>query len=182
MRLSALLCGLFACGSAMRAAVLPAAVPKAGIASRLAASPSMAVEEKLGPNRWEGDSTRRPLGEMERLLNARRSWSGAMTTSHVSAAVLEGPPPGEAELLAGLEWVLQRHPMLSACVRGKSKYHVPDAQPYPMHSDYLGRAVAYTKELLRTYPDDDIQRFEPSPLSPTELAKRALRVVRLPVQ
>ena len=43
-------------------------------------------------------------------------------------------------------------------VRGKSKYHVPYAQPYPMHSDYFGRAFAYAKELMRTYPDDDIQR------------------------
>jgi hypothetical protein len=131
----------------------------------------------LGPDRWEGDATRRPLGQMERLLNARRSWSGAMTTAHVSAAVLEGPPPTEAELLAGLQWVLRRHPLLSACVRGKSKFHVPNAVPYPMHSDYLGRAVAYTKELLRTQADDDIQRFEPSPLPPEELARRALRVV-----
>ena len=49
-----------------------------------------------------------------------------------------------------------------------------------MHSDYLGRAVAYTEELLRTYPDDDIQRFEPSPLPAAELASRALRVVTLP--
>ena len=103
-----------------------------------------------------------------------------MTTSHASVALLDGPPPTEAELLAGLEWVLQRHPMLAACVRGKSKYHVPNAKPYPMHSDYLGRAVAYTKELLRTYPDDDIQRFEPSPLPCAELARRALRVCMLP--
>ena len=41
-------------------------------------------------------------------------------------------------------------------------------------SPYLGRAVAYTKELLRTYPDDDIERFEPSPLLPDQLARRAL--------
>ena len=84
-----------------------------------------------------------------------------MTTAHVSAAILEGPPPTVSELLAGLENVLQRHPMLAACVRGKSKYHVPYvpyAQPYPIHSDYLGRAFAYAKELMRTYPDDDIQR------------------------
>ena len=61
-----------------------------------------------------------------------------MTTAHVSAAILEGPPPTVSELLAGLENVLQRHPMLAACVRGKSKYHVPYvpyAQPYPIHSD-----------------------------------------------
>ena len=77
--------------------------------------------EQLGTNRWEGDETRRPLGQMERLLNARRSWSGAMTTAHVSAALLDGPPPTEAEMLAGLAWVLQRHPILSSCVRGKSK-------------------------------------------------------------
>ena len=132
------------------------------------------------PDRWEGNSIRRPLGQMERLLNARRSWSGAMTTAHVSAAVLTGPPLTETELLDGLEWVLHRHPMLSACVRGKSKYHIANAQPYPMHSDYLGRAVAYTKELLRTYPDDDIQRFEPSPLSARDLARRALKMVSLP--
>lgn len=122
----------------------------------------------------------RPLGQMERLLNARRSWSGAMTTAHVSAAVLEGPPPTEAELLQGLAWVLRRHPMLAACVRGKSKFHITDAQPYPMHSDYLGRAVAYNSELMRTYPDDDIQRFAPSSLPAEELAARALRVVQLP--
>lgn len=77
-----------------------------------------------------------------------------MTTAHVSAALLDGPPPTEDELLDALSWVLQRHPLLSVCVRGKSKYHVPGAKPYPMHEDYLGRAVAYTKELLRTYPDD----------------------------
>lgn len=137
----------------------------------------MVQEAPLGVNRWEGDETRRPLGEMERLLNARRSWSGAMTTAHVSAALLTGPPPTERELLAGLTYVLERHPLLASRVVGKSKFHVPNAQPYPMHSDYLGRAVAYTKELLRTYPDDDIQRFEPSPLPPAELARRALHVV-----
>ena len=147
--------------------------------------PALLLEKPLPasvvfPPRWEGDGVRRPLGQMERLLNARRSWSGAMTTAHVSAAILEGPPPTVSELLAGLEHVLQRHPMLAACVRGKSKYHVPNAQPYPMHSDYLGRAFAYTKELMRTYPDDDIQRFEPSPLPPSELARRALTVVALP--
>ena len=70
--------------------------------------------------------------------------------------------------------------LLASCVRGKSKYFVPNAEPYPMHEDYLGRAVAYTKELMRTYPDDDIQRFEPSPLPADELAKRALSVVALP--
>lgn len=122
----------------------------------------------------------RNLGQMERLLNARRSWSGAMTTAHVSAAVLDGPPPTEAELLQGLTWVLTRHPMLAACVRGKSKFHIEDPQPYPMHADYLGRAVAYNSELMRTYPDDDVQRFEPSPLPPAELAKRALTVETLP--
>ena len=103
-----------------------------------------------------------------------------MTTAHVSSAVLEGPPPTEAELLAGLTYTLQRHPLLAARVVGKSKYHIPDPEPYPMHSDYLGRAVAYTKELLRTYPDDDIQRFEPSPLAPAELARRALTMVDVP--
>ena len=44
-----------------------------------------------------------------------------------------------------------------------------------MHSDYLGRAVAYNSELMRTEPDEDIQAFAPSPLSPQELAARALR-------
>ena len=132
------------------------------------------------PERWEGDDVRRPLGQMEQLLNARRSWSGAMTTAHVSAAMIGGPTLDESELLVGIEYVLSRHPMLSACVRGKSKYHVPNAEPYPMHEDYLGRAVAYTKELLRTYPDDDLQRFEPSSLPPKELARRALRVVSDP--
>jgi len=103
-----------------------------------------------------------------------------MTTAHVSAAMIGGPTLDESELLVGIEYVLSRHPMLSACVRGKSKYHVPNAEPYPMHEDYLGRAVAYTKELLRTYPDDDLQRFEPSSLPPKELARRALRVVSVP--
>ena len=158
------------------------AVPTTHAFSRGSArlTPSITMEEKLGPNRWEGDDLRRPLGQMERLLNARRSWSGAMTTAHVSAAVIDGPPPSEEEMLAGLTWALQRHPMLAACVRGKSKYHVPNAEPYPMHSDYLGRAVAYTKELLRTYPDDDIQRFEPSPLQAEELARRAFKLVGVP--
>ena len=128
----------------------------------------------------EPQAATRNLGQMERLLNARRSWSGVMTTAHVSAAVLEGPPPTESELLQGLAWVLQRHPMLAACVRGKSKFHIPNPQPYPMHSDYLGRAVAYNSELMRTEPDEDIQAFAPSPLSPQELAARALRVVTLP--
>ena len=138
-----------------------------------------AEPQALGQDRWEGDAEQRPLGQMERLLNARRSWSGSMTTAHVSVALLSGPPPSESELLAGLTFVLQRHPLLAATVRGKSKYHVPDAKPYPMHSDYLGRAVAYTKELLRTYPDDDIQFFEPSVLSPDELARQALRLESL---
>ena len=129
----------------------------------------------------EPQAATRNLGQMERLLNARRSWSGVMTTAHVSAAVLEGPPPTESELLQGLAWVLQRHPMLAACVRGKSKFHIPNPQPYPMHSDYLGRAVAYNSELMRTYPDEDIQGFAPSPLTPEELAARVLRVVTLPV-
>jgi hypothetical protein len=128
----------------------------------------------------EPQAATRNLGQMERLLNARRSWSGVMTTAHVSAAVLEGPPPTESELLQGLDWVLQRHPMLAACVRGKSKFHIPNPQPYPMHSDYLGRAVAYNSELMRTYPDEDIQGFAPSPLTPEELAARVLRVVTLP--
>ena len=101
-----------------------------------------------------------------------------MTTAHVSVALLDGPPPTKAELLAGLTWVLQRHPMLAACVRGKSKFHVADAAEYPLHSDYLGKAVEYTKELLRIYPDDDIQRFEP-PRPADELARRALSVVQL---
>ena len=166
------------------AAWSPQLVPHAPIhmvSHRSITSPRMeAIAEKLGPNRWEGDEERRPLGQMERLLNARRSWSGAMTTAHVSAVLLEGPPPSEAELQAGLTWALQRHPLLASCVRGKSKYFVPNAEPYPMHEDYLGRAVAYTKELMRTYPDDDIQRFEPSPLPADELAKRALSVVALP--
>ena len=47
----------------------------------------------------EPQAATRNLGQMERLLNARRSWSGVMTTAHVSAAVLEGPPPTESELL-----------------------------------------------------------------------------------
>ena len=35
-------------------------------------------------------SAERRLGCMERLLDGRRSWSGAMTTAHVAAAVLDG--------------------------------------------------------------------------------------------
>ena len=103
----------------------------------------MTLEETI-PNvqrwRWEGDGDSRPLGQMEQLLNARRSWSGAMTTAHASVAILSGVPPTEDELRAGLTWVLQRHPMLSVCVRGKGKFHIPNAQPYPMHADYLGCA------------------------------------------
>ena len=65
-------------------------------ASMLAARspfPALLLEKPLPssdvfPPRWEGDGVRRPLGQMERLLNARRSWSGAMTTAHVSAAIL----------------------------------------------------------------------------------------------
>ena len=67
--------------------------------------------------RWEGDEVSRPLGCMERLLNGRRSWSGAMTTAHVSVALLRGPPPTEAELLHGLARVFRRHPLLRSCVR-----------------------------------------------------------------
>ena len=99
-----------------------------------------------------------------------------MTTAHVSAALLDGPPPTESELLAGLTYVLQRHPLLAARVVGKSKFHLPDAKPYPMHSDYIGRAFAYNSELMKVEPDDDIQRFEPSPLSAADLARRALTV------
>lgn len=126
--------------------------------------------------------------------------------AHVSAAVLSGPPPTPAELLAALAWVIARHPLLAAVVRGRGecgvcasasgrkgsrdapviffqeegtapttifidlwfalcfhwylvtgKYYVPNAQPYPLHSDYLGKAVEYTDELLRVYPDTDIE-------------------------
>eukprot|EP00316_Scyphosphaera_apsteinii_P023573 CAMPEP_0119307144 /NCGR_PEP_ID=MMETSP1333-20130426/7714_1 /TAXON_ID=418940 /ORGANISM="Scyphosphaera apsteinii, Strain RCC1455" /LENGTH=596 /DNA_ID=CAMNT_0007310617 /DNA_START=320 /DNA_END=2110 /DNA_ORIENTATION=- len=131
--------------------------------------------------RWEGDITSRPLGQMEQLLNARRSWSGAMTTAHVSAAVLEGTPPTETELLEGISWVLQRHPMLMTCVRGKGKHFIPNAQPYPMHMDYLGRAFHYNKELFKPEPDSDIQRFEASSLPVEELAQRALYIIELPM-
>ena len=113
---------------------------------------------------------------MERLLNARRSWSGAMTTAHVSLATLSGPPPTESELLWALSRALERHALLRADVVGKGKFHVPDAAPYPLHSDYLGRAVAYNDELLRTYPDGDVERFAPSALASEEIARRALRV------
>lgn len=138
---------------------------------------TVAAPEPWRGVRWEGDETSRPLGSMERLLNARRSWSGAMTTAHVSVAVLKGPPPTEAELLDGLTRIFQRHPLLSACVRGKSNHHIPDAKPYPMHSDYINRAFYYNSELYHPEPNLDIQRFEPSPLPPDELAKRALRVI-----
>lgn len=126
--------------------------------------------------RWEGDEVSRPLGCMERLLNGRRSWSGAMTTAHVSVALLRGPPPTEAELLHGLARVFRRHPLLRSCVRGKSNHHIPDAAPYPMHSDYIDRAFHYGAELYRPEPNTDLQRFEPSPLPPEEMARRALRV------
>ncbi len=122
-------------------------------------------------------SAERRLGCMERLLDGRRSWSGAMTTAHVAAAVLDGTVPSEAELLAGLEWVIARHPMLRSRVAGRGKFFVQDAEAYPLHTDYLGRAVAYNKELLRTYGDTDVQRFEPSPLSAAELARACLTVV-----
>jgi len=104
-----------------------------------------------------------------------------MTTAHVSAALLDGLPPSQEELLEGIALVIRRHPLLSAVVRGKGKYFVEEAAAYPLHSDYLGKAVEYTTELLRTYPDVDIQRFEASKLGPEELALRALRVVAVPV-
>ena len=64
-----------------------------------------------------------------------------MTTAHVAAAVLDGTVPSEAELLAGLEWVIARHPMLRSRVAGRGKFFVQDAEAYPLHTDYLGRAV-----------------------------------------
>ena len=102
-----------------------------------------------------------------------------MTTAHVSVALLSGPPPTEDELLDGLAWVLQRHPMLAACVRGKSKHYLPDAQEYPLHSDYIGRAFYYNDDLFKPDADDDLKRFEPSPLTAAQLARRALSVVAL---
>jgi len=136
-----------------------------------------ATEPQWQSYRWEGDWRSRPLGQMERLLNARRSWSGSMVTPHVAAAVLHGPPPTEGEMLQALEWILKRHPLLASCVRGKSHHYVPDALPYPMHSNYLDRALHYGEELFKPEPNKDIQRFEPSQLSPAQLARRALRVI-----
>lgn len=100
-----------------------------------------------------------------------------MTTAHVSAAMLSGPPPTETEVLDALSRVFERHPLLSACVRGKSNHYIPDAQPYPMHSDYINRAFFYNSELYKPEPNTDIQRFEPSPLAADELARRALQIV-----
>ena len=59
---------------------------------------------------------------MEKLLDARRSWSGALTTAHVRDRAV-GTPPTEDELRAGLAWVSRRHPMLSRVVRGKEAPH-----------------------------------------------------------
>jgi len=121
----------------------------------------------------------RELGNMEKLLDARRSWSGALTTAHVSATVLSGTPPTEDELRAGLAWVFRRHPMLSQVVRGKGKHHIPGAQPYAPHDNYLKRAFEEGEELFRPEGDPAPPRFEPSPLDPEALAARALRVVRV---
>ena len=34
---------------------------------------------------------------------------------------------------------------------------MPNAQPYPLHGDYLGKSIEYTDELLRAYPDNDVE-------------------------
>ena len=76
-----------------------------------------------------------------------------------------------------MTWQRPRRPTtLRSCVRGKSNHHIPDAAPYPMHSDYIDRAFHYGAELYRPEPNTDLQRFEPSPLPPEEMARRALRV------
>jgi hypothetical protein len=118
----------------------------------------------------------RPLGNMEKLLDARRSWSGTLTTAHVSGSVLRGPAPTEPELLAALEWVVCRHPLLRAVVVGRGKHHLPDARPFALHDNYLQKAIEGKPELFKPEPDRDPPRFEPSPLSPAQLARRGLTV------
>jgi len=118
----------------------------------------------------------RPLGNMEKLLDARRSWSGALTTAHVSGSMVRGPPPTEPELLAALEWTVRRHPLLRAVVVGRGKHDVPGARPYALHADYLGKAIEGKPELFRPDPDPDPPRFEPSSSAPAELARRGLSV------
>lgn len=92
-----------------------------------------------------------------------------MTTAHVSVALLDGEPPSEAELRDAVEWVTARHPLLRSCVRGLGKFHVPDAKEYTLHSDYVGQAVAYNKELAHVEPETDVQVFVPSSLSVEEV-------------
>ena len=79
-----------ALGIGLVAATLDAAGIGACRAQPIPGAPAReaAACERIFPPRWEGDGVRLPLGQMERLLNARRSWSGAMTTAHVSAAIL----------------------------------------------------------------------------------------------
>ena len=118
----------------------------------------------------------RPLGNMEKLLNSRRSWSGSLTTAHVSGSILSGPTPTEAELLLALEWTVRRHPLLRAIVVGRGKHYVPDAKPFALHDNYLQKAIEGKPELFRPEPDSDPPRFEPSILAAAELARRGLTV------
>jgi hypothetical protein len=113
---------------------------------------------------------------MEKLLDARRSWSGTLTTAHVSGSVLRGRAPTEAELLAALEWAVRRHPMLRAVVVGRGKHYLPDARPFALHDNYLKKAIEGKPELFKPEPDRDPPRFEPSALAPAELARRGLTV------
>jgi len=113
---------------------------------------------------------------MEKLLNSRRSWSGSLTTAHVSGSILSGPTPTEAELLLALEWTVRRHPLLRAIVVGRGKHYVPDAKPFALHDNYLQKAIEGKPELFRPEPDSDPPRFEPSILAAAELARRGLTV------
>ena len=70
----------------------------------------------------------RLLGNMEQLLNARRSGSGTMTTAHVSVARVDGPIPSGSQMEAALAWSIARHPMLRACGRPHPFRGVEDAR------------------------------------------------------
>ena len=89
----------------------------------------------------------RPLGNMEKLLNAKRSWSGSLTTAHVSAAVLSGRPPTASELRDACTAAIARHPLLRARVVGLDKFDIPDAAPYALHDNYIGKVICLTAPL-----------------------------------
>lgn len=166
----------FALGALVVLAIAPAAFQRLGspLGSPVGAPRACRVapaQASLATSGWG-----RPLGNMEKLLDARRSWSGTLTTAHVSGSVLRGPAPTEAELLAALEWVVRRHPLLRAIVVGRGKHHLPDARPFALHDNYLKKAIEGKPELFKPEPDRDPPRFERSALAPAELARRALTV------